>query len=84
MIYTSVSYTYGYHLPDFCQNGFIYTTVSILPTLYHHLQISALLLPSCFSHCFPSLQNKGTNILLSSAVRVLLWKVALLLTSGNS
>lgn len=77
MIYISVSYTYGYHLPDFGQNGFIYTTFSILPNLYHHLQISALLLPSCFCHCVPPLWKKRINILLSSAVRVLLWKVAL-------
>lgn len=77
MIYISLSYTYGYHLADFGHNGFIYTTFSILPTLYHRLQISALLLPSCFCHCFPPLWKKRINILLSSAVRVLLWKVAL-------
>lgn len=48
-----MSYIPSGHLPDFGHNEFIWAVFSILPTLYHHLQISALLLPSCFCHCFP-------------------------------
>lgn len=60
-----MSHVLGCHLPDFGQNGFIWTTFSILPALYHHLQISALLLPSCFCHCFPPLWKKNKQSFIS-------------------
>lgn len=62
-----MSHILGCHLPDFGQKEFLWTTFSILPILYHHLQISALLLPSCFCHCFPPLWKRNKQTFISSS-----------------